>query len=90
MHFTDFNDVAHGKTLERQATKEDVLSHITRTDRMAFCPKSVQHLKAPQTQGSGWATVMFQVPLTIAKATVRPDRETWNGGFGHAAFGGGV
>ena len=90
VNLTDFNDVAHGKTLERKATKEDVLSHVPRTNRMAFCPEGVQHLEAPQAQGAGWATVMFQVTLPITKTTVVPDGKHRNRGFRHATFGCGV
>ena len=90
MHLADLNDVTHGEALKRKATKKHVLTNVTRPYRMPFCPQRVQHLQTPQTKSARWAAVMFQVALTIAKATVCPDRKNRDRGFGHATFGSGM
>ena len=90
MHLTHLNDVALGETLERKATDEYVLADVTGPHRMSLGPQGVQHLAAPQTQGSRWSAVVFQVTLTIAKTTVRPHRKDRDRGFGHATFGSGM
>tara|TARA_B100001113_G_scaffold72534_1_gene56160 strand:- start:2416 stop:2823 length:408 start_codon:yes stop_codon:yes gene_type:complete len=86
----NLEDVANGEVLKREPTNENVLPDVAWTNRMAFRTQGVQHLMAPYTQGTGWAAMMLQIALTIAHATVRPDRKERHRGFGHATFGSGV
>jgi hypothetical protein len=87
---SNLEDVATCEVFKRNATKKNVLPDVSRTHRVAFRAQGLQHLLAPQTQGPHWTSMMLHIALTIAQATVYPDRKERNHRFGHATFGSGV
>tara|TARA_Y100001954_G_scaffold74784_4_gene82062 strand:+ start:989 stop:1447 length:459 start_codon:yes stop_codon:yes gene_type:complete len=85
---TQLEHVTRSEFGKGQALHEHVLSHVTRSHRMAFVTERKKDLTAPNAERSGGSTVMLQVALTIAHTPVHRHVEVRHRGLWHAALGG--
>jgi hypothetical protein len=85
---TQFEHVPCSEFGKGQALHKHVLSHVTRSYRVAFVTKRMKDLAAPNAERARGTAVMLEVALTVAHAPVLRHVEARHCGLWHAALGG--
>ena len=85
---TQLEHVTRSEFGKGQALHKHVLSHVTRSHRMAFVTERKKDLTASNAERARWTAVVLEVALAVAHAPTHGNVKTGHCRLWHAALGG--